>query len=450
MSDKELNLIGYINVDGSNNNITGSINENGSSNNLVGSTINTSLEFVVLKGASAYEVAKNNGYKGTVEEWLDDLRYDHSEEFLEFANGIQNQINALAERHERYEEKFDGLNEKIDSKVIPTKVSEFENDKGYLTEHQDISDLATKKELNDGLVGKSDVGHTHEQYLTEHQSLDEYVRIDSVYGKEEVYSKDETYSKSELYSKEETYSKSEVEEIANNSGKVKTINGVEPDENGNVELKIEEIEIPEQAQADWDEKYESNPSFIKNKPFGYTEQEFEESNFELPYVTYLPKSVYLYNNRNIGLNVRGNIMYNVDGNGNNTYRYSLDFNNIIFDSIYEKTFGVLGDELKLAIQRDNSQYVVRVSISQNPSFNRTIFATRMSIIFSYNKKIESQYIDVPNSDWNEEDESQLSFIKNTQEPKAKLSALDEFFDLEKTRAIMIDMGFIERSDEDDI
>lgn len=31
---------------------------------------------------------------------------------------------------------------------IPTKVSQLENDKGYLTEHQDITGLATKEELN--------------------------------------------------------------------------------------------------------------------------------------------------------------------------------------------------------------------------------------------------------------------------------------------------------------
>ena len=33
---------------------------------------------------------------------------------------------------------------------VPTKVSAFENDANYLTEHQDISDLATKQEVVDG------------------------------------------------------------------------------------------------------------------------------------------------------------------------------------------------------------------------------------------------------------------------------------------------------------
>lgn len=64
---------------------------------------------------------------------------------------------------------------------IPTKVSELTNDsgyltaipeeyvtdtelesKGYLTEHQDISNLATKAEVQN----KADVNHTHSQYLT--------------------------------------------------------------------------------------------------------------------------------------------------------------------------------------------------------------------------------------------------------------------------------------------
>ena len=113
---------------------------------------------------------------------------------------------------------------------IPTKTSDLTNDngyltsipseyvteteldnKGYLTEHQDISGktdksyvdtelakksdkththsyndlsdkptipsidgLATKKELTDGLATKSDTTHTHDQYLTEHQDLSSY------------------------------------------------------------------------------------------------------------------------------------------------------------------------------------------------------------------------------------------------------------------------------------
>ena len=121
----------------------------------------------------------------------------------------------------------DELNNKADISSIPTKTSQLTNDsgymtsvpleyvteielneKGYLTEHQDISmkadkseipsldgyatetfvtnkiaeaslsggevdlsGLATKDELNTGLSTKSNVGHIHEQYLTEHQDI---------------------------------------------------------------------------------------------------------------------------------------------------------------------------------------------------------------------------------------------------------------------------------------
>lgn len=42
------------------------------------------------------------------------------------------------------------------AKAIPSKVSELENDKGYLTEHQDVSHLATREELTSGLATKQD------------------------------------------------------------------------------------------------------------------------------------------------------------------------------------------------------------------------------------------------------------------------------------------------------
>ena len=100
---------------------------------------------------------------------------------------------------------------KADKTAIPTKTSQLTNDSGFLTEHQNISskadktyvdnqlatksntdhthsyndltdkptipsttNLATKKELTDGLATKSDKVHTHDQYLTEHQDLSDY------------------------------------------------------------------------------------------------------------------------------------------------------------------------------------------------------------------------------------------------------------------------------------
>lgn len=40
-------------------------------------------------GLSAYEVAVENGFQGTEQEWLESLRYDHSEEFKQLANQVK-------------------------------------------------------------------------------------------------------------------------------------------------------------------------------------------------------------------------------------------------------------------------------------------------------------------------------------------------------------------------
>lgn len=56
-----------------------------------------------------------------------------------------------------YNSKYKGseveslLNKVNNMGEIPTKVSQLENDEGYLTSHQDISNLATKKELEQAL-----------------------------------------------------------------------------------------------------------------------------------------------------------------------------------------------------------------------------------------------------------------------------------------------------------
>ena len=65
------------------------------------------------------------------------------------------------------------VDQKVESIEIPTKVSAFENDKGYLTEHQDLSAYAKKTEIptipTNVSAFTNDAG-----YLTEHQSLAGY------------------------------------------------------------------------------------------------------------------------------------------------------------------------------------------------------------------------------------------------------------------------------------
>lgn len=55
-----------------------------------------------------------------------------------------------------------------------------------------------------------------------------------------------------------------VEEAAQTGGTVKTVNGIEPDENGNIEIEV--TSSGAQVQPDWEQTDETAPDFIKNKP----------------------------------------------------------------------------------------------------------------------------------------------------------------------------------------
>lgn len=123
--------------------------------------------------------------------------YEDSDESLKIFENVLNEVDPTVpswvkgiteENINNWNNKseFSGdYNDLTNSPLIPTKTSQLENDngylnkipseyvtdeelasKGYLTEHQDISNLATKKELSDGLNSKANSNHTHSQYLT--------------------------------------------------------------------------------------------------------------------------------------------------------------------------------------------------------------------------------------------------------------------------------------------
>ena len=72
--------------------------------------------------------------------------------------------------------------------TVPTKVSAFINDAGYLTDHQDLSDYAFKTEIPDvsGFITEIPEEYITETelnakgYLTEHQSLDGYAKTTDI------------------------------------------------------------------------------------------------------------------------------------------------------------------------------------------------------------------------------------------------------------------------------
>ena len=82
----------------------------------------------------------------------------------------------------------ENINANFEVNVTPKKLSELENDMGYVTKDEvvtpdiDLSNLATKTELQEGLDKKQPKGN----YLTEHQDISHLATKTETYTKEEV------------------------------------------------------------------------------------------------------------------------------------------------------------------------------------------------------------------------------------------------------------------------
>ena len=129
--------------------------------------------------------------------------------------------------------------------TVPTKVSELDNDANFitedvlsdyaksadvytkdeadakfLTEHQDISNLATKEEVSEvegKIPTKVSELENDANYLTEHQSLEEYAKIEDVYTKDQADAKflTEHQSLEDYATKEELELKANSADLAN-------------------------------------------------------------------------------------------------------------------------------------------------------------------------------------------------------------------------------------------
>lgn len=63
-----------------------------------------------IDGQSAYELAVKNGFEGTEEEWLESLRYDHSEEFTKLAEQVKQDANSAADSATKAENAMNEAN----------------------------------------------------------------------------------------------------------------------------------------------------------------------------------------------------------------------------------------------------------------------------------------------------------------------------------------------------
>lgn len=116
---------------------------------------------------------------------IDLSSYATKEELTEAINGIDLSSYALKTEIP----SLDGYAKTSDIPTVPSKVSELENDSGYLTEHQDLSDYALKEEIP-----------SLEGYATTEYVDNAVANIPSGGGTTDLsnyYTKDEVYSKSE-------------------------------------------------------------------------------------------------------------------------------------------------------------------------------------------------------------------------------------------------------------
>ena len=63
-----------------------------------------------FNGKSAYEIAVENGFEGTEEEWLESLRYDHSDEFTKLAEQVKKDAQSSADNATKAENAMNEAN----------------------------------------------------------------------------------------------------------------------------------------------------------------------------------------------------------------------------------------------------------------------------------------------------------------------------------------------------
>lgn len=89
------------------------------------------------------------------------------EKYPDVLTQLEDKINSIGDLKE--------YAKKTEIPKIPTNVSTFENDAGYLTEHQNLEEYAKKSEIPD-VPTKTSQLENDSGFLTEHQNLEEYAK----------------------------------------------------------------------------------------------------------------------------------------------------------------------------------------------------------------------------------------------------------------------------------
>ena len=102
-----------------------------------------------------YTKAEINGLDSALQQQIDDIKLILTTDDVDF-DTLQELVNALKNNVASINDIFTALSQKANKDELPTKVSDLENDLGYLTQHQDVSGKAEKTYVDEELQKKVD------------------------------------------------------------------------------------------------------------------------------------------------------------------------------------------------------------------------------------------------------------------------------------------------------
>lgn len=155
---------------------------------------------ITTLGKTPYDLAKEEGFEGTLEEWLESLKGPKGDKGEQGEKGDKGDSGEQGPQGEKGDPGTTDYNE---LKNAPTNVSAFNNDAGYLTQHQDISGKVDKIE------GK---GLSTNDYTTQDKNkLAELENYDDTQVRQLITQTNANFSN--YYTKSESYSANEVDTL---------------------------------------------------------------------------------------------------------------------------------------------------------------------------------------------------------------------------------------------
>lgn len=155
---------------------------------------------ITTLGKTPYDLAKEEGFEGTLEEWLESLKGPKGDKGEQGDKGDKGDSGEQGPQGEKGDPGTTDYNELENT---PTNVSAFNNDVGYLTQHQDISGKVDKIE------GK---GLSTNDYTTQEKNkLAELENYDDTQVHQLITQTNANFSN--YYTKSESYSANEVDTL---------------------------------------------------------------------------------------------------------------------------------------------------------------------------------------------------------------------------------------------